>query len=132
MNRADVMIVCVGLLAVGMVWADGPGQSDPSKLPPAAGGAVDFARDIKPIFDRSCVSCHGTAKQKAGLRLDNGAEALKGGNSGPVIRPGDTGRSRLLFAVAGFDPDLKMPPEGKPALSAAEIGKLRAWVEQGA
>jgi len=49
-----------------------------------------------------------------------------------VIVPGDAGKSRLLFAIAGLDPDLKMPPEGKTPLTKDEVGRLRAWVEQGA
>src|SRR5581483_11379401 len=119
----------VALLAAASVWAAG---RDTPQLPPAAAGLIDFARDVEPIFARSCVGCHGPTKQKGGLRLDDGTAALKGGNSGPVIVPGDAAKSRLLAAVAGIDPDLKMPPEGKPALTAAEVGKLRAWVEQGA
>ena len=42
--------------------------------------AVDFTRDIKPIFDASCVSCHGPQKQKGGLRLDLKDAAMQGGD----------------------------------------------------
>ena len=75
---------------------------------------------------------HGSAKTKGGLRLDDAKSALAGGDSGPVILPGaKAAESKLLRLVAGLDPELKMPPEG-PALSAADVGKLRAWIEQGA
>ena len=43
---------------------------------------------------------------------DEAAAALKGGNSGAVLTPGDPLRSRLFQAIAGLDPDLKMPPNG--------------------
>src|SRR5262249_8250757 len=46
--------------------------------------------------------------------------------------PGDPAHSRLLTLVAGLDPELKMPPEGRPALTPEEVGRLRAWIEQGA
>ena len=36
---------------------------------------VDFDRDVKPIFAKHCVSCHGPDKQKNGLRLDRKADA---------------------------------------------------------
>src|SRR5262245_47722373 len=90
-----------GLFALtGFLWAaDDPVRIDASKLPPAAQGPIDFQRDIKPIFDRSCLSCHGPAKQRGGLRLDDGTAALKGGNSGVVIRAGDAPGSRLLHLV---------------------------------
>jgi hypothetical protein len=92
---------------------------------------MDFRRDIQPIFARACLACHGPRKQRGGLRLDISQAALQGSDSGPVIRPGDAANSRLLHVVAGLDPDTKMPPEGKP-LTRAEIGRLRAWIDQGA
>src|SRR5262249_56928688 len=85
----------------------------PAELPPAARIQVDFVRDIKPIFEKSCVGCHGAVKQRASLRLDQAKAALAGGNSGAVIKPGDAAGSRLLKAVAGLDADLKIPPDGK-------------------
>ena len=33
-------------------------------------GPVDFERDVLPIFEKSCFSCHGPKKQKGKLRLD--------------------------------------------------------------
>lgn len=32
--------------------------------------AIEFERDVMPIFAKRCVSCHGAAKSDAGLRLD--------------------------------------------------------------
>jgi hypothetical protein len=102
------------------------------ELPPAVPGAIEFDRDIHPILARSCLSCHGRQRQKGGLRLDDRAAALKGGNSGIVLKPGNAAASRLLLVVSGLDPDLKMPPGGKAPLTAEEVGRLRAWIDQGA
>src|SRR5690242_9568650 len=101
------------LLVAAPLWAAAPGQ-----LPAAAPGTMDFDRDVHPILARSCLSCHGPLRQKGGLRLDDRDAALKGGNSGAVLRPGDVAGSRLLRVVAGLDPDLTMPPQGKPPLTA--------------
>ncbi len=98
---------------------------------PSAGAKVDFMRDIEPILARSCVSCHGPQKQKGGLRLDRADDAFKGGNSGPVIRPKASTESRLVHAVAGTDPELSMPPQGKK-LTAQEVTLVRTWIDQGA
>jgi hypothetical protein len=111
--------------------ADNVSTDRVAKLPPPTAGNIDFPRDIQPILTRSCLSCHGSTKQKSGLRLDNGADALKGGNSGAAIVPGDSAKSRLIHLVAGLEAELKMPPNGK-ALTAAEVGRLRAWIDQGA
>lgn len=47
---------------------------DKSKLPPAALRPVDFRKDIKPLFESKCYSCHGPDKQKGQLRLDRKAD----------------------------------------------------------
>ncbi len=100
---------------------------------PAAGArAVDFLRDVRPILRAKCVMCHNDVGGEGGLRLDQGTEIRKGGESGPVVIPGHSADSRLLQAVLQQG-DLKMPPpdEGQP-LSAAQIEILRNWIDQGA
>jgi hypothetical protein len=98
----------------------------------ATARTIDFGTDIEPIFQRACVSCHGPHKQRGGLRLDDGPLALKGGNSGAVIVPGKGAGSRLVRLVSGLDPELRMPPEGKPPIASDEVAKIRAWIDQGA
>jgi mono/diheme cytochrome c family protein len=40
---------------------------------------VDFVRDVQPIFQQSCIGCHGPAQQQNGLRLDVRRDAMRGG-----------------------------------------------------
>jgi mono/diheme cytochrome c family protein len=94
--------------------------------------AVDYVRDVKPIFARRCLACHGILKQKAGLRLDTAARLLRGAKNGPVIAPGKSGESLLIDAVLD-DEESRMPPEGEgERLSSEEVRILRAWIDQGA
>ncbi len=102
-----------------------------AELPAPSETPVDFAKDIRPLFEQRCYGCHGTAQQINGLRLDRRADALKGGHSGPAIVPGDSAGSRLIHLVAGYRVKVVMPPGG-PELSPEEIGKLRAWIDGGA
>jgi hypothetical protein len=131
MKRSVVLLGSLLVIAAVLPAAGDKGKGDGRKLPPAARGKMDFRRHIRPILARSCVRCHGPKKTKGGLRLDSRSAALEGGDSGEVIKPGDALHSRLLHLVAGLDPKLKMPPEGT-ALTKAEIGRLRAWIDQGA
>src|SRR5262245_8665453 len=102
-------------------------------LPPPASRAVDFKREIQPLFAERCYSCHGVDKQKGGLRLDRKIDALTGGDSGKVIAPGKSAESLLIQNVAGLDPDNLMPPKGKgEPLSKEQIAVLRAWIDAGA
>ncbi len=120
------------VLSAAAPGADDQNKADLGKLPPAASRVIDFKKDVQPVLAKACLACHGAAKQRGGLRLDDGAAALKGSNSGPVIKPGDGARSRLLHLVAGLDSETRMPPEGKEPLTDDEIGVLRAWIDQGA
>jgi len=107
-------------------------EVDESKLPAPGTAQIDFARDIKPILALSCLRCHGPEKPKSQFRLDNREAALKGGNEGVDILPGNSAKSPLIHYVARLVPDLEMPPEGKgEPLTAAEVGLLRAWIDQG-
>ncbi|MXY71098.1 MAG: DUF1553 domain-containing protein [Acidobacteriia bacterium] len=102
-----------------------------AELPPPAAGEVDFNAEIRPLFEGRCTVCHGPANAMNGLRLDRKADALAGGHSGPAIIPGNSAESRLIHLVAGYRVKVVMPPTGEP-LGRAEIGKLRAWIDQGA
>jgi mono/diheme cytochrome c family protein len=105
---------------------------EPTELPPAASQPVDFARDVKTIFTEHCFSCHGPEKQRSGYRLDVGSIALLGGDgSAPNVIPGKSAESPLIRYVAGLEEDMLMPPKGDP-LTPAQIGILRAWIDQGA
>jgi mono/diheme cytochrome c family protein len=104
----------------------------PNALPPAAAHDVDFVRDIQPIFKSRCYSCHDGGRQRGGFRLDVKSAALKGGESyAPAIVPGKSADSPLVRFTAGLEDGMLMPPEGD-RLSAAQIGLLRAWIDQGA
>src|SRR4051812_40122952 len=96
--------------ATATLFASDPKKPDAAKLPPPAAGAIDFDRDVRPVLAAHCVKCHGPEKQKGGLRLDDRAAALEGGDGGAVIVPGKSADSRLVHAVAGLVEDEKMPP----------------------
>lgn len=101
-------------------------------LPPAADRPVDFVRDIQPLFQKHCLSCHDARKQRGGLRLDLKAATFKGGETfTPVLIAGKSSESPLIRIVAGLEEGYTMPPEGE-RLTAAEVGLLRAWIDQGA
>ncbi len=92
---------------------------------------VVFERDIQPILDTRCLTCHGAMKQSGGLRLDTKVNAMRGGLSGPVIVPGQATESLLFQRISAAHDGERMPPTGE-RLSAAQIALLKAWIEAGA
>jgi hypothetical protein len=97
----------------------------------AADQAVDFARDILPIFEAACYKCHGPKVARGQLRLDDKKLALKGGISGAAIIPGDAGKSLLLRRILGDGGEARMPMGAAP-LKPAQIEMIRKWIDQGA
>jgi hypothetical protein len=98
---------------------------------------IDFARQVKPLLERSCGGCHSGEKPRGLFRVDARDAILKGGASGePAVVPGHSEKSPLIDYVSGNVPDTEMPPKAQrrrfPALGRDEIALLRAWIDQGA
>ena len=94
--------------------------------------AIEYEQDIKPIFIKHCIECHGPDKQKSDLRIDKRAILIKGGNSGLAsITPGTPQKSHLLDLLKSKDSDERMPPKGAP-LSKEQISSIETWISEGA
>jgi mono/diheme cytochrome c family protein len=108
---------------------------------------VSFSKDIQPIFKASCIKCHSLDNPKhkasAGFRLDNRADALKGGDnaSNKDIIPGNAKDSvlvQLLHGTVTVDgEDVEAMPKKKKGqsfkpLPNKQIELIKAWIDQGA
>jgi mono/diheme cytochrome c family protein len=121
-----VPVLTAALLAVlALPWASLRAQN------PAPTAPFDYARDIQPILAQHCYECHGAEKARGKLRLDLRASALKGGNTGPAIVPGDSENSILVRRLLGLDGEEQMPKDADP-LPAAQIALIRTWIDAGA
>src|SRR6478672_12764922 len=101
---------------------------------PKSYGAVDFVREVLPIFEKHCYECHGPNKQKNGFRVDVKHDAFHSGDEhAPNLIPGKSADSPLFRFVSGADKKVRMPPKSKgAALSAHEIATLKQWLDEGA
>lgn len=113
------------ILALAIVGAPGFARGE------AGPGAVDFARDIKPLLSDRCFACHGPDEEsrEAELRLDVREAAVDW-----AIVPGKPDESSVIERIESEDPDMKMPPADshKKPLTEAEIALIRRWVQEGA
>lgn len=124
-------IIAIGL-ASQPVRTQSAGAPAKGAQPEGAQPAVDFVRDIAPIFRARCIECHGAKKSEGDLRLD-----VKHGLFGPdrdlwTIEPKSPSDS-ILFDRITLPPDDSdyMPAEG-PQLSAQQVDAVRRWIEAGA
>ena len=92
--------------------------------------SIAFDRDIRPILEGKCVSCHGGALQLSKLDLRTRETALSGGARGAALVPGSAERSRLYRMVAGLELPA-MPMQGTP-LDQSQLTLLKTWIDEGA
>src|SRR5215813_10433693 len=100
---------------------------------PAERESMDFFEvKIRPVLVEHCYKCHSveSKKRKGELWLDSRAGILEGGKSGPILVPGDPGKSRLIEAIRYRNPDLQMPPDNP--LPPAVVADFEAWIRMGA
>jgi cytochrome b subunit of formate dehydrogenase len=105
-------------LAVVQAWIDA-GAVEASK--PISGPVWDG--DIAELLEEKCSTCHGPTAM-GGLVISSYADIMKGGESGPVINPGDGANSLLI---------IKQEAGGHPGqLTPEEIARVQAWIDAGA
>lgn len=97
--------------------------------------AVDYSKEIAPLWKRSCVACHNSKKAEGGLNLETAALLLKGSDSGKSVQPGKSAESELLKRIVATD-DTAMPPKdnsaGAKPLTPAEVELVKQWIDAGA
>ncbi len=93
---------------------------------------VDFNAEVKPIFNKKCITCHGGVKRQSGFSLLFRADALEINKSGKAaIIPGDPGNSEMIRRLSLTDPEERMPYRHEP-LSDKEVSTLKQWIKEGA
>jgi hypothetical protein len=120
-------LVATALALLSLVWPATAGEANPR---PELSAALEryFEQNVRPLLAENCFSCHGSKKQKGGLRLDSLESVLKGGKAGPAIVAGKPDESLLVEAI--HYQGLEMPPAGK--LAPEKISVLTRWVSLGA
>ncbi len=99
----------------------------PASTQAAATTSVSFAKDIEPLLNSRCISCHGGDRTEKGLSLKTYDDVMKGSENGPVVVAGNADQSKLAQMVI----NQKMPKRG-PKLTPAEIQLIVDWINQGA
>ena len=98
--------------------------------------ALDYKRDILPIFEKKCFDCHSAKaeKLKGGLRLDDEEQFYKRFAKNDVVIPGDWDASFLFVSVVTPPgEDGAMPPKDKgERLNEQEIRAVAQWIYEGA
>src|SRR5258708_16110220 len=93
----------------------------------AAFAQPKFERDVKPIFEAKCFSCHGGTAM-IGLDLRTAMSIERGSHEDPVVVKGSPEKSLLYEKVSKR---LMPPPAFNMKLTDAEIDTIKSWIEAG-
>ena len=88
-----------------------------------------FSTDIAPLL-LGCSRCHGEVTAREGLRILSHSTLLKGSRNGPVVAPGDPGKSLLLSKLKGTADGERMPL-GETPLTDQQLATVERWIQQG-
>ncbi len=98
--RSVIFIICAGL---GLA---------------AASAAPTYAKNVRPLLEKYCYSCHGNGKKKADLALDAYLDEAAIQRDRPTWE-------KVLHNVRTRE----MPPENKPQPTAAERELIANWID---
>ncbi len=122
MRRAAVIGAAVTVLVgVGALLA----TRERTASPPA----VSFVRDVQPLFDAKCVTCHPVAYPYLDLRPGRSYDQLvrQVAATNPAFERVLPGRPELSYLVT-HSPD----PSNANLLTPDDLDLLRRWIAQGA
>src|SRR6266568_2548293 len=89
-----------------------------------------YLRDVRPILDKNCTSCHQPASKQSDLDLTTYARFQAGGKRGPAFVAGSPNESLVIqFITAALQPSM---PFGQPPLVADDVSTIRDWIKSGA
>jgi hypothetical protein len=96
--------------------------------------AADIFLDVvAPALEKRCVGCHNDEKRRGELSMTSYAKIFKGGESGPILVPGDPAKSDMIRRIKlPADHIDFMPKDGKPPLTVQEATAIEWWIAAGA
>jgi mono/diheme cytochrome c family protein len=99
-------------------------------------GAVTYSRDVQPILQANCLSCHqqgGAGYENSGFSMASYDDLMKGTNFGPMVIAGDSEGSNLIVLMEGrADASISMPHGSAEPVSKQDVATIRRWIDQGA
>lgn len=91
---------------------------------------------VHELFAAHCMDCHAAQEPEGKLVLESFEALMKGGETGPALKPGNSRSSLLIQMVEGsYKKDGKkiiMPPGKRKKLQPDEIALLKGWIDSGA
>jgi len=117
-----IMMIIVSLMATSCYYDEMP----PEAVIPIP-DVVSYSKDIQPLWNQDCISCHKTGATAPDLTAANSYLALTASNK--YVIPGNATGSKLHKSLMG-DGAAIMPTSGK--WSDSKIALVDKWINDGA
>ncbi len=120
-------------------------------LTSCSSNVVSFHKRVKPILAHNCAMCHspgGIGYEMTGFSVQNYATLIKGSKFGPLVVPGSSEQSNLIWLLRhGAHPTMNMPKNCEQLtadskctvasvhsrrLPAKQVDIIAKWINQGA
>jgi hypothetical protein len=109
----------------------GPVEGESTTVTPLPVQAeVAFWGDVYPIFEKSCLSCHGPAKQISGFRVDRRKDYFDETSGAALVQPGNSEASPLLSILSGKKEGMARADVHR--LADNELAIVKSWIDAGA
>src|SRR4029077_20567907 len=103
MNMCRILRTAAAAAMLGVLHVPSSHAQTPVGAPDAAG--INYEQEVRPILANRCFGCHGPRLQQSGLRLDLRQNALRGGDLGVRIRPGEAAGRGATTGSLSFPAD---------------------------
>jgi len=90
----------------------------------ATAAAGDYEATMPPLFRATCMSCHSGQGGQGGLDLSTIESAVRGGKTGPALKPGASADSLLVAKIVSG----QMPPGGR--IEPTQVAAIRDWIDR--
>jgi hypothetical protein len=117
MYRFSFLLVLITVIMVSSCYYDTEENLYPNQN--CSTENVSFSKDIQPIINSSCISCHSTAANLGNVALEGHSAVLKYANDGSLV-----GSVKHLSGYSAM-------PQGASKLNACNISKIESWVQAG-
>lgn len=94
--------------------------------------APTYSKQIAPLLQKYCLTCHGDKKPKAGLSITNYDRLFKTERGKITLIKGEPQKSLLVTTMDGTKGKKMPPPKYTMQPTKAEIDLVRKWVQAGA
>lgn len=117
-------IIFLSLLSTNFLW-----NCSEEGITDLANDSIVFSKEIQPIFNSKCISCHGQTVAEENLRLDSWDQLIRGSLHSESIIPYDPDNSLLYEMLTKLEtPHLS----GTDSIMQDELRILRDWIAEGA